>query len=248
MKKKILVVLCMLLCLFVTSVTASAAESGSFDEATLQEITQSVVSNWFNMNFRDLLEEYKDELEQDEYKDVKKEYEEFADLQEACGAYKEAKDFQFSYETEDGEEVAVVKVLVECEKDNLTATFYFDSTSNLLDYKFEKYKEEKVSVGKTMKTAGINTVMSMGIVFAVLILIAAIISCFILIGKIQDFVREDTPAVSAAKIPEPVAKEEAAEEDLTEDLELVAVITAAIVAASGAESADGLVVRSIVRR
>lgn len=38
------------------------------------------------------------------------------------------------------------------------------------------------------------------------------------------------------------------EENLVDDLELVAVITAAIAAASENESADGLVVRSIVRR
>ena len=38
------------------------------------------------------------------------------------------------------------------------------------------------------------------------------------------------------------------EENLVDDLELVAVITAAIAAASENESADGLVIRSIIRR
>ena len=47
-------------------------------------------------------------------------------------------------------------------------------------------------------------------------------------------------AAPAAPVSEP--------EDLTDDLELVAVITAAIAAASETESADGLVVRSIIRR
>ena len=45
-----------------------------------------------------------------------------------------------------------------------------------------------------------------------------------------------------------VAAAPVVEENLTDDLELVAVITAAIAAASENESTDGLVVRSIVRR
>ena len=48
------------------------------------------------------------------------------------------------------------------------------------------------------------------------------------------------PVVEAAPVVE--------EENLVDDLELVAVITAAIAAASETESADGLVIRSIIRR
>ena len=48
--------------------------------------------------------------------------------------------------------------------------------------------------------------------------------------------------------PSPDAVADATEENLVDDLELVAVITAAVAAASETECADGLVIRSIVRR
>ena len=67
-----------------------------------------------------------------------------------------------------------------------------------------------------------------------------IISCFKFIGKAQK--KEEKPVETV------VAAAPVVEENLTDDLELVAVITAAIAAASENESTDGLVIRSIVRR
>jgi len=87
----------------------------------------------------------------------------------------------------------------------------------------------------------------MAIVFCVLIFISLIIACFKVIGWAQN--RKNAKQVDKAKAqlasvetaPQPV------EENLVDDLELVAVITAAIAASENA-SADGLVVRSIIRR
>ena len=97
-----------------------------------------------------------------------------------------------------------------------------------------------------MGRAGLNTVMSMGIVFLVLIFIAIIISQFKYIGNVQNKSKEAAPAVAEPQ-PAPVVIEEE-EEDLTDDLELVAVITAAIAAASENECTDGLIIRSIIRK
>lgn len=246
MKKRLLLIVCMLACLFMTTVSAKAADT-AFDEEQLQEITQSLVDEWFSLDFAVLLEEYAEDLEQESYKALKEEYEKFAALQEKCGAYDSVSDFQYSYEKDEaGNDIAIVTVAVTCEKTNLLVKTIFDGEANLIDYAFDEYveKEADVSKAEVMKTAGINTIMSMGIVFCVLILIAALIGCFIFINKLQNHTKQDAPMAAAPIAAAPVP----AEEDLTDDLELVAVITAAIAAASGEENADGLVVRSIKKR
>lgn len=104
------------------------------------------------------------------------------------------------------------------------------------------------SFGENMKKAGLNTLLGMGTVFAVLILISFIISAFGFIPKIQaKFSKKNNEVAvkpAAAVSPAPAA---VPEEDLTDDLELVAVIAAAIAASEGASSTDGFVVRSIRR-
>lgn len=104
------------------------------------------------------------------------------------------------------------------------------------------------SFGETMEKAALNTVLGMGTVFAVLILISVIISCFGFIPKIQAMftkksVKEDVKAEAVDNtIAQIIEKEE-----LSDDLELVAVISAAIAASEGVASTDGFVVRSIKR-
>ena len=74
------------------------------------------------------------------------------------------------------------------------------------------------------------------------------------LGKKEEKPKADVKAETAKKEEvkaEPVvetAPVAVEEENLVDDLELVAVITAAIAAASETESADGLVIRSIIRR
>ena len=103
------------------------------------------------------------------------------------------------------------------------------------------------SFGETMTKAGLNTLMGMGTVFAVLILIALLIYCFNFIPKIQAvFSKKEKQAETAANnaVAQIVENEAVQEED---DLELIAVIAAAIAASEGASSTDGYVVRSIRR-
>lgn len=107
--------------------------------------------------------------------------------------------------------------------------------------------------GEKMQKAGLNTLMGMGTVFTVLILISLIIYCFRFISVLQDKLsgkgsKAESKAEEASAAA--VAAELAAEGRQTapmDDLELVAVISAAVAAASGT-SADGFVVRSIRRR
>lgn len=98
------------------------------------------------------------------------------------------------------------------------------------------------STGEIMAKAGMNTLIGMGTVFAVLILISLIISCFTFISKFEKQKKQEAPAPAAAA---PVVEQTAADEELSDDTELVAVIAAAIAAYEGAASTDGFVVRSI---
>ena len=97
------------------------------------------------------------------------------------------------------------------------------------------------TIAERLTKAGLNTLMGMGTVFAVLIFIGL----FRYIHEWEEKQKAaNTPAPApAAAIPAAPAVEE---EELADDLELVAVITAAI-AASENTPADGLVVRSIKR-
>ena len=106
-----------------------------------------------------------------------------------------------------------------------------------------------MNVAEILTKAGLNTVLGMGIVFAVLILLAFLIFLIKYIPALLGITSEkekaeeieDEMAVAA------LAGAIMASEDCTDDLELVAVITAAIAASEGT-STDGFVVRSIRRR
>lgn len=141
------------------------------------------------------------------------------------------------------DEQAIVNVTIEGTKHNAIVEVimgeenYVSITTNV-----------QYSFGEMMIKAALNTLMGMGTVFAVLILISLLISCFNFIPKIQAkfSAKEKAPVQTAA--PAPVAAAPVAvEENLTDDLELVAVISAAIAASEGAVSTDGFVVRSIRR-
>lgn len=99
-----------------------------------------------------------------------------------------------------------------------------------------------MGLGELLQNAGMNTLMGMGVVFAVLILISFIISLFSFIGKAEQKLNrkeKNKPAETIGKAPTEAA-------DLANDRELVAVIAAAVAAYEGT-SPDGLVVRSIKR-
>ena len=98
------------------------------------------------------------------------------------------------------------------------------------------------SFGEKMEKAAMNTLLGMGTVFMVLIFISLIIAGM----KFVNIFEAKMKAKQEAAAPAAPAPVEAEEEELVDDLELVAVITAAIAAASNS-STDGLVVRSIKR-
>ena len=112
----------------------------------------------------------------------------------------------------------------------------YDSISVNTDY----------DMSELMTKAALNTLLGMGTVFAVLILIYGLISCFNLIPKIQNMFTKKSAAPTQA--PEALVTAVPQVQEETDDTELIAVIAAAIAASEGAVSADGYVVRSIIRR
>lgn len=149
----------------------------------------------------------------------------------------------------DGSQI-IVEVSVTGEKKNGTAEVIF---SNDMFLTMESAAMNPSStVGELMANAGLNTLIGMGTVFAVLILISLIISCFKVIPKIQEnAARKKAAQKEVAGVDNAVTQiveQETVEEAEEDDCELVAVIAAAIAASEGAATTDGFVVRSIRRR
>lgn len=104
----------------------------------------------------------------------------------------------------------------------------------------------------SMTEALANTCMGIGTVFVMLIFISLVISLFGFIPKIEASMKAKKAASSAEPVKAAPAAPKAAPaaKDLMNDAELVAVITAAIMAANGSAgtaSKDQLIVRSIRR-
>lgn len=115
--------------------------------------------------------------------------------------------------------------------------------------------QKSSSFGETMAKAGMNTLMGISIVFVVLVMISLIISLLKyvpgLVDKIASIFSGEAKAEDAGGVDLAIRQieEQETEEELADDGELVAVITAAIMASMGDSApADGLVVRSIRRR
>ena len=150
---------------------------------------------------------------------------------EECGAYIGHGDYSFEAKT------GTLEVTVPAQYEERDAELLFIFDENM--YLESMTVNAQYSMGEIAEKAGLNTLLGMGTVFAVLILISFIISLFGLISKMEESFRKKPQAEEA--------KEEAPASGETEDLELIAVISAAIAAAEGT-SEDGFVVRSIRRR
>lgn len=148
-------------------------------------------------------------------------------------------------ETDDNGFVCTVQAQFENRRAEFKAFYVWDNNQQSLMPTSIAISPE-YTTGEKMAKAGMNTLMGMGTVFLVLIFISLLISCFKFINNFEKKMKEKNSAAEAAPAPAVVAAPVAEAEELVDDLELVAVITAAIAAATNS-SADGLVVRSIKR-
>lgn len=154
-----------------------------------------------------------------------------------CGEYVGHGDYVVEA-TNDGYEVST-----EAEYKNRKATilFVFDENMNVESMDVSA----KFSMGEVLTKAGLNTLLGMGTVFAVLIFLAFLISLMKYIPVLMSFFEKKEKKAEVKEAAQTVAVVDTVE--TTDDLELIAVITAAIAAQEGT-STDDFVVRSIRRR
>ena len=215
-----------------------------FNKEDLKTKTEAFVKGWFSYDFKKARKTFKDELS----KTSETNYEEYAKLQEEYGDLDEEAKNKVKVVT-DEETATVTEIVKTTSGKKLTFTVIYDKNSEISSWKVEGKKD----LGKVMGRAGLNVILGMGIVFAVLILIALVISMFgVIFGEKSKKAAADKGKSPRAKKAEVISAvqggDEEEEENLADDLELVAVIAAAIAASEGRESTDGLVVRSIRRR
>ena len=238
MKKKLCLIFCIVSCiLMMAGCSLSLTKTNkNFNKKTLETNADSFVTSWFSYDFESAVKSMKEQsTEVDE--DTVNQYKESIQLKKKYGKQGTKVDTDFTISSDSA---TVVETYTTSSGKKLIFSVTYDEKGQTSSWKVEEYK----SLGDKMAKAGLNTVLSMAIVFAVLIFIAIIIAQFKHIGNFQNGAKKEEvkaePVVEAAPVVE--------EENLVEDLGLVAVITAAIAAASETESADGLVIRSIIRR
>ncbi|MBP3665159.1 MAG: OadG family protein [Tyzzerella sp.] len=247
MKKKISLLLCILIMTLSFAGCSDKSVEESYDREMLESSAEFIISNFSQMQEADL-EQFKSisgfQLDYTMMQTgLKVSGESFVGMinswqaaEEECGAYISHGDYQIEVKN-DG---ITVSTLAQYEKREADILFTFDMDGNMESMDVSA----KFSIGEILTKAGLNTLLGMGTVFAVLIFLAFIISLFKYIPDIMN-------KLSGVKTVVPVEKETItetiAEDEVSDDLELVAVITAAIAAQEGT-STDGFVVRSIRRR
>ena len=168
----------------------------------------------------------------------------WVEASEGAGAYVEVLGDKASYEATD--EGFIAEIPVKMENKEILVKIDFSTLTGTVDVIFSaEGTSDSMGLGTIFKKAGINTIIGMGTVFVMLIFISILIWLLGFVPKLFGGQKANKPAapapVAAAPVAVPIAVKETAG---TDDKELVAVIAAAIAAATGT-STDSFVVRSI---
>lgn len=246
--KRVLAMLCMAACLFSLTACSKAADTAAEEldpqtAAIIMQSTEGLMQNLTAVGEADAdaliaqLNKSKDTV-------LANGLATWINVMNDTGAYVSVLSSE-AEENEDGSYVGIVNAQFE-NRNVEFKTFYEVENQNLVPTSISFAPE--YTTGEKMTKAAMNTLMGMGTVFLVLIFISLLISCFKYIRVFEDRMKakQAAAAPAPAPAPAPAAAPVAEEEELADDLELVAVITAAIAAATNS-STDGLVVRSIKR-
>lgn len=239
MKKLFKSIIALCICSFIFTVNVSAATDYKYDKENVIASVEALVKNLVSMNETELVYYASNSTgwTQSASETLLEYYE-----NDTLGKYKNFGETKFR---EDGQNLKVT-VEVRYEKANLEVTTILSSISGELiptEMNFKVIDNSNLGLGERMKDAMFNAIVGIVSVFLVLILISFIIYLFKYIPKIKElFTKGDTNSPSAV-LEKTIAQIEEKEE-LVDDTELVAVITAAICAATGTSS-DSFVVRSI---
>lgn len=246
--KRVMLVLCMAVCLFslsACSAKTAVAEDENLDPQIAQYVSQASESLLETITSMDkaMAEESEKSLLKQKEAGLASGVTSWISVMHDTGAYSGI----VSSETEVGEDETFICTIV-AQFENRSAEFkvnyaWDDRQQNIMPTSITFSPE--YTTGEKMIKAAMNTLMGMGTVFLVLIFISLLIGCFKFINNFEQKMKAKEIAAAPAA-PAAVAVPEAEAEELVDDLELVAVITAAIAAATNS-STDGLVVRSIKR-
>ena len=238
--KKLYLVLCM--ALYMVALSACGGKktentSAKFDESTLKRSFEQTMEEVSSMDLSHIEEEdqYEAYVEQTS-EEIAQSLLSFYKSTKEAGTYKSISDEKVTYT--DGQ--VTVEGKVKFEKNDYIIRINLKSTGEMVSFSTEEYK----TFSEKMVDAGLNTLLGMGSVFVVLIFISLIIS---LLKYVPRFFEKKQVATTESVVENGISMEEV-EDELVDDSELVAVITAAIMASMGEEAQkDGLVVRSIRR-
>lgn len=182
-----------------------------------------------------------------QYKDTDEMISTWLEVSEGAGDFVEVLGDKATYEvTEEG---FIGEIPVKMKNKEILAKLNFIASSGGVAVTFsEEGTGGAMGLVSILKKAGINTLIGMGTVFVMLIFISLLIWLLGFVPKLFGGKKKETVAVPAAEAaPVPVAEQITERETAgTDDKELVAVIAAAIAAATGS-STDSFVVRSIRR-
>lgn len=250
MKKciKVLLTLCIILGMLSTTAYAEETKPFEYDDDSIIAIVEGILKEV------DAFTDYELDYYIDNSLGITKTIcEEYKELREndTLGDFVEFKDSK----VENTENAAIVTVTAAYEKTDVKLTVTYMEIKNgsevsivPTDIELETISGEDVSKWDSVKNAALNTLMGICIVVLMLTLISFIISLFKFIPKIQDKLSKKNKAFvaeeAADNAKDKVVTQIMEKEELSDDTELVAVITAAICAATGA-SGDSFVVRSI---
>lgn len=164
---------------------------------------------------------------------------------QAMTAWEGSKD-ELGEKKDDQEGVGEPEVVIEDEVFTVTIPVAFEKADANFVYSYDVATgaptsmtvDVQYSMAETLKMAGLNTAMGIGIVFIMLLFLSFVIYLFKFIPNPENKKKEEAAAPAPAAVPA------APVEEVSDDDELVAVIAAAIAASEGTTT-DGFVVRSI---
>lgn len=239
MKKRILLMLCLMLCILGITACGSDPKKVDYNGYTYEQLETGATNTW-------MLLESMDEATKEQYLSGGDELtvsliENWDSIRPELGEYKETKGFNI---LKSGKTLTT-ELTLEYESRPIVITCV---------YTYRTMTPEAITVdmvystGEKMQKAALNTLMGMGTVFVMLIVICWLISGFRIISKVENKLKQKKQTQDS-QVQEPAFAEQT-EVKAEDDFELTAVITAAIAAAAAdaGQCTDNFVVRSIKRR
>lgn len=241
MKKKIILLITSITCMLALCSCGSTEEDNyaGYTSAQLQAACEEMSETLSTIDASEAATYYAYYSAQEDGEVYAELMEQWAEVQPQIGEYMGNKSFEV---TKAGKTVTATETVAYTERE-IKVSYVINTTSQEVT---AITAEIIYSTGEVMGKAGLNTVMAMSIVFAVLIIIALCIYAFRYIAVIQSKLeKKDDPSNEASRHTPAAAT--TVTKTAADDGALIAVIAAAIAAETSC-STDDFVVRSIKRR